>query len=216
MGSDLHQTLTFSMQGLLLHQFTSPGLRAFDLQIPMGQCITLSGPSGCGKTRLLRAIADLDPSDGEISLSETPRSEIPPTKWRKQVGYLPAESHWWGEKVSDHFDHNNSAQLNELLDSLGFSNDTLHWDITRLSSGERQRLALARLLIGKPQVLLLDEPTANLDRANIKRVETLLDKCRLDANTALLWVSHDPEQRQRVAQQALHFHHNTLQEEVWS
>jgi ABC-type iron transport system FetAB ATPase subunit len=204
------------MDGLALHNFSSPGLQPFSLELQPGQCITLSGPSGCGKTRLLRAIADLDPNAGTIALADLPRNRIAPTDWRRQVGYLPAESHWWGEKVSDHFADQDSAELEILLSALGFSSEVMNWEIARLSSGERQRLALARLLIGNPKVLLLDEPTANLDQENIERVEALLTQYRTEHHTALLWVSHDRAQRQRVAQAALRFHKDTLESEPWS
>ena len=205
------------MPSLALQQFSSPGLQPFDLNLETGQCIALSGPSGCGKTRLLRAIADLDPNSGQIHLNGTPRDQLSPTEWRSRVGYLPAESHWWQTQVRDHFDtEKDTSQLEPLFQALGFTLDTLTWEIARLSSGERQRLALIRLLSGEPEILLLDEPTANLDRTNIEKVEALLERYRKDHNRGMLWVSHDPEQRRRVAQRALHFEKGKLMESQWS
>ena len=204
------------MSILILHQFSSPGLEPFDLALEPSECITLSGPSGCGKTRLLRAIADLDPNQGEILLNDTPRDKIPPTEWHRRVGYLPAESHWWSEQVGDHFEGINTPELNTLLEALGFEAIVMTWEISRLSSGERQRLALARQLSRQPQVLLLDEPTANLDSENILRVEHLLDQYRSTQGTAMLWVSHDPAQRRRVAQRSFRFNQGRLEVEAWS
>jgi ABC-type iron transport system FetAB ATPase subunit len=68
-----------------------------------------------------------------------------------------------------------------------------------MSSGERQRLALVRALSGHPGVLLLDEPTANLDTENRERVERLIADYQQRQGALALWVTHDPEQRLRVA-----------------
>jgi ABC-type multidrug transport system ATPase subunit len=88
--------------------------------------------------------------------------------WRRRVGLLPAESGWWADRVGAHFITTNDARNpattpTPILARLGFEPDVLDWDVQRLSSGERQRLGLARLLLNRPEVLLLDEATANLD-----------------------------------------------------
>jgi UDP-glucose/iron transport system ATP-binding protein len=81
---------------------------------------------------------------------------------------------------------------------LGLARETGGWRIERLSSGEKQRLALLRLLANRPEVLLLDEPTANLDAANSRRVETLV-RDYLKANGAsCLWVSHAQQQLEQL------------------
>ena len=92
----------------------------------------------------------------------------------------------------------------EQLAQLGFDASVLDWDITRLSSGEKQRLALARALSLKPRALLLDEPTANLDQTHSAAVETLVGTYRVDHGIPVLWVSHDGAQRRRVAQRVAH------------
>ena len=88
--------------------------------------------------------------------------------------------------------------------------ECMEWQVSRLSSGERQRLGLARLLALQPRVLLLDEPTANLDAANTRRVEACLDDYRRGHQAAVLWVSHDPDQRGRVASRELLLEQNRL------
>ncbi len=85
------------------------------------------------------------------------------------------------------------------LAALGFGPEVLDWEVARLSTGERQRLALLRLLGNAPQALLLDEPTAALDPASRARVEAVVADYRRKREAAVLWVSHDPAQIGRVA-----------------
>lgn len=173
------------------------------------RCTTLAGPSGSGKTLLLRAIADLDPHRGEALLDGIEQRRLPAPQWRRRVAYLPAESHWWADRVGAHCDGVDPA----LLESLGFAPDVMEWEVARLSSGERQRLALARLLTLKPRVLLLDEPTANLDTVNRQRAEAVIFDY-LERNAALaLWVTHDPEQGRRIGARHLRIQGATLVEE---
>jgi len=168
-------------------------LRHIHLSLNPGQCMGLTGASGSGKSLFLRALADLDPHIGGMSLDGVEAGRIQAPQWRRQVGLLPAESAWWHDTVGPHFSHVPEAWLNEL----GFDADVMDWQISRLSSGERQRLALLRLLIQQPKVLLLDEPTANLDRQNTLRVESLLGRYRQEQTVMVVWVSHDPDQLRR-------------------
>ncbi|MCF7976436.1 MAG: ATP-binding cassette domain-containing protein [Chromatiaceae bacterium] len=210
------------MAALTLSRLQPRVLAPVDLQIGAGDLAFISGPSGSGKSLLLRAIVDLDPNQGEVLLDDRPRASIPAPEWRRRVGLLPAESGWWTDRVGDHFitaaaaraassadpadnadrDPAVSTALPHLLTRLGFERDVLDWDIQRLSTGERQRLALARLLLNDPEVLLLDEATANLDPTNREHAEQLIDDYRRQRRAAVLWASHDPDQRQRLAQAA--------------
>ncbi|MCW8907995.1 MAG: ATP-binding cassette domain-containing protein [Sedimenticola sp.] len=211
MGPALHPAPELiRMAGLELRQFKGADLEPIDLAIAPGECVTLTGPSGSGKTRLLRAIADLDTNRGEASSGELNLQQAPAHLWRRRVGLLPAESHWWYDRVGDHF----TRPEKEKIAALGLDPACLEWEVGRLSSGERQRLALARLLDRKPGVLLLDEPTANLDPENCQRVEQLLQRYASEQNAALLWVSHDPAQRQRVGQRRLKIRERRLETET--
>lgn len=183
------------MSRLSIRQLRARGIRADRLTIYDGACAALSGPSGSGKTLLLRAIADLDENSGEIRLDDLSRDAIDGPGWRRRVMYVSAESHWWQPSVRPH-----AAQWNDdHLQALGFTPEVLDWEIQRLSSGERQRLALARALAHGPAALLLDEPSANLDQPNTNRVEQLVEDWRSATSGCVLWVSHDAEQRTRVA-----------------
>jgi ABC-type iron transport system FetAB ATPase subunit len=200
------------MASLKLEQLTSTALAPVTVQVNAGECVCLTGPSGSGKTRLLRAIADLDPHQGIVRLGRISQDQVPGPEWRRRVGFLPAESHWWHPLVRDHFSNPDLT----LLQTLDLQEQCLDWEITRLSSGERQRLALARLLMGKPEALLLDEPTANLDQNNSDRVERLISRYRNETGAIILWVSHDPEQRKRVANRSFMIRGGNLEEEQWN
>ena len=194
-------TLSASTSGLSTQGLRVGGGAPLELQVAPGECVTLSGASGSGKTRLLRALADLDPHDGEMALDGQPASTVPPAQWRRRVGLLLAESPWWHERVGEHFPAGDGDDFR--LAALGFGHEVLDWQVPRLSSGERQRLALLRLLALKPQALLLDEPTANLDPDNTALVEQLVADYRHSTQAPVLWVSHDPQQRDRIADRQL-------------
>ena len=228
------------MSGLRLDRIRSRALGPLDLTVAAGELVFVSGPSGSGKSLLLRAVADLDPHDGEVWLGEEPRSRIAPATWRRRVGLLPAEAFWWAESVWEHLPVDRStpadqttptlhpatrrlpkpfrrppgrvsnhpalpdySTITDWLDRLGFAPDVLGWSVTRLSTGERQRLALVRLLAQTPEALLLDEATANLDPSNRARVESVVEIYRKTQGAAVLWVSHDPEQRRRIGGRSL-------------
>jgi ABC-type multidrug transport system ATPase subunit len=167
-----------------------------DLSVEAGRCAGITGVSGSGKTLFLRALCDLDPWSGKISLNGVQPPEIPAHEWRLRAGYLPAECQWWYDQVEPHF---TGPPDDTLLGRLGFERDALEWEVARLSSGEKQRLGLARLLQREPDMLLLDEPTAHLDPQAKSDMEALLQDYRRERQVPVVWVSHEREQIERVA-----------------
>lgn len=167
---------------------------ALTFSLQAGELVCLSGPSGSGKTQLLRALVDLDPNQGSVTLNGALRESLSPTQWRRRVALLTADSHWWEVTVAAHFTRLDAQQF----DRLGLDRDVGDWHVERLSSGEKQRLALLRLLANRPEVLLLDEPTANLDDANRRRVEALVRDYLRETRGCCLWVSHDSQQLEQL------------------
>jgi phosphate-transporting ATPase len=186
-------------------------LKPVSFSLAAGECIAIKGPSGAGKTSLLRAIADLDPNQGLVSLEGRDRSTIPGPEWHRLVGYVPAEPGWWAETVGEHYGEWTAATA--VLKNLGFPEEVKSWPISHLSTGERLRLALVRALIIRPKVLLLDEPTAALDAASVAAVESLI-AARIRAGLAVLWVTHDADQMGRIARRQLVVEAGRVREEI--
>jgi len=182
---------------LTVKDFGSDLFGPVDLELRAGECVTIEGPSGAGKSLLLRGLADLDVTDGYVAFGGRRREEFRPETWRRTVAYLPAESGWWADLVGEHFVGDLSGAFETMAAALGLDRTVLQWRVDRLSSGERHRLALVRTLLLEPRVLLLDEPTASLDKKSVERVEDLILATIADGAAALV-VTHDDDQPHRL------------------
>lgn len=178
----------------------STGMKnAVNLQLHSHQLVVLSGESGTGKSVLLKALADLVEHQGQISLQGRAQEAICPENWRQQVMYFSAETAWWRETVEEHFE---TLPSEDELQQIGLKHRHLSKSINALSSGEKQRLALLRGLAYQPSVLLLDEITANLDKASTLKVESLVKAYCQAHQAAMIWISHDEAQIDRLAELA--------------
>ncbi len=202
-------------------------LRDVGLQLPAGQRLAIEGPTGGGKTLCLRALTLLDPLDcGQVLWRgrDVVAGDIP--AFRSRVIYLHQRA-WLSTdmtveenlrrpfflRVHRHRRFNRNRVV-ELLEQLGRDEGFLAKSPGDLSGGERQIAALVRALQLAPAVLLLDEPTAALDRQTTEAVEALLHDWINDSNEprAWIWVSHEPEQTRRVADRVLRMQFGRLQE----
>jgi len=169
---------------------------AASFELLAGECIAIQGPSGAGKSLLLRAIADLDPNEGTVTLDGIVRETMPAPIWRRQVTYVAPEPGWWADTVQENFAKWEDAL--PLVEQLGLPAGCGAWNVQRLSSGEKQRLGLARALALRSRVLLLDEPTSALDEKTTCLVEAIVAECR-STGTGVIWCTHDGLQARRVA-----------------
>jgi len=168
------------------------------LTVAEGELIGLVGPNGAGKTAMLRlAVGFEKPDQGEVRLDQAPLSALPAAERARRLAYLPQqpEAAWpitVAQAVSlgrlPHGDRSEEA-VARALDAVGMS-EFADRPLTRLSGGERALVLLARALAVEAGLILLDEPTANLDPAHQLRVMEVLRK-RADHGDAVVVVMHD-------------------------
>ena len=182
---------------------------SIELQLDVQEVCMISGVSGSGKSQFLKALADLIQHEGEVRLEQQTLSKVCPEDWRKQVMYFAAETAWWQDTVSAHFEEQPS---DDALQEIGLQSNVLQSNPDNLSSGQKQRLALLRGLQYCPKVLLLDEITANLDPESEQLVEQMVQDYLQNRQAAALWISHNPEQAERLSTRQLVFEHEAVKE----
>jgi ABC-type iron transport system FetAB ATPase subunit len=186
-----------SKAGLLVRHLQSDLAGPFDFAVPAGGCAVISGPSGSGKSLFLRMIADLDPNEGEVRLNGAERRSLDGPAWRLKAPYVPAEAGWWLDDVADHFASANREAARKLAAEFGLVEGQFDAPVARLSTGERQRLAIIRALVLDSAALLLDEPTSALDTGDAMLVEAAL-QARLAQGCVIVMISHDAGQAARL------------------
>lgn len=174
-------------------------LTDINLQVARGTSLTIKGPSGSGKSTLLRLIATLlTPTSGEIEFEGQPVSTYKRPEYRKEVSYCFQQPTLFGDVVKDNlmfpFQIRNQAfdekRALSALNDVDLPDSILDQDITELSGGEKQRVALVRNLLFQPKILLLDEISAGLDTATKGIVHRLIETYRSKGVT-LIAVTHD-------------------------
>jgi ABC-type iron transport system FetAB ATPase subunit len=183
---------------LSVRNLQRPGHGPFDFNVAAGECLAITGESGSGKSVLLRMLADLDPSTGNVALGGTGRETWSAPVWRKTVTYQAAEPAWWAETMREHLASAHADAAEHMLPLLKLRPALLDTSLSLLSTGERQRLALIRSLVQKPRVFLLDEPASALDASATECLELLLKRYLTQA-TAMIIVTHSSEQVARMA-----------------
>ena len=187
-------------------------LNGVSLDVCAGEYITIRGPSGCGKSTLLHILGCVDtPSSGVLrfdgqeigTLGDTGRSRLR----LRRIGFvfqrfflLPmltaAENVEVPQAEAGASKAERQRRTADLLDYVGLSHRASHRP-SQLSGGEAQRVAIARALANRPGLLLADEPTGELDRANGEHIAQLLDRVQADG-TAVVVVTHDPALAERA------------------
>jgi ABC-type iron transport system FetAB ATPase subunit len=198
--------------GLKVEGLQSALAGPFTLEVAQGEILAISGASGAGKSLFLRMVADLDPSVGEVSLDGVSRGSLAANAWRRRIPYVAAESGWWAQGVRENFPSGQLDRARALADRLGVGAEPFDGQVDRLSTGERQRLALVRAFILDSPALLLDEPTGPLDPVSVEKVEALLLERRA-AGTVIVIVSHDPAQGARLGARRMRMVDRKLREE---
>jgi phosphate transport system ATP-binding protein len=196
-----------------------PAVKEVSLPVRQGEVLALIGPSGCGKTTLLRSLnrlTELTRSaslSGRITLDGTDIQTMEPTALRRRVTMVFQQPNPFPMSVFDNLAYVLREQgsrrgsrrslgtpVHEALDRAGLFEevkDNLSHPALKLSGGQQQRLCIARALVAKPEVLLLDEPCSALDPQSTEKIEELIVKLREDV--AIVIVTHNLQQAYRVA-----------------
>ncbi len=186
-----------------------------ELILQLGKIYAILGPNGSGKTTFLKIMNLLLAPDcgrikfmgGDIEISQTDRLSISrqmcmvfqrPVMFRSTVFNNVA----YGLKLRRVTKAECAKKVNEALDFVGMGGFAKH-PATRLSGGETQRVALARALVLQPRVLLLDEPTANLDPGSVQHIEEIIRKYHREYNTSVIIVTHNLFQAKRIADESI-------------
>jgi putative ABC transport system ATP-binding protein len=192
-------------------------LRDVTVTIRQGEYLAIRGPSGCGKSTLLHILGCVDsPTSGSLrlegdevgGLSDLARSNLR----LRSIGFvfqrfflLPmltaAENVEVPQAEAGVSRAERRRRTTELLEYVGLAHRRDHRP-SQLSGGEAQRVAVARALANRPRLLLADEPTGELDRANGEHIAQLLDRVQADGTTVVV-VTHDPSLAARAARQLI-------------
>jgi ABC-type multidrug transport system fused ATPase/permease subunit len=180
-----------------------PALEAVSLTIAPGERIVLSGPSGAGKSTLLALLLRfITPAAGNIAVGDRDLAALDIEPWRRQIGWVPQQPYLFSGSAADNIALGEAdasrdairraarmAGAAAFIEALPAGYDTpLGERGLRLSAGQRQRIALARVFLRDPPLLLMDEPTAHLDPASARQIGTAIDTALADRTVIL--VSH--------------------------
>lgn len=186
------------------------GLRALDgltAAIPGRGVTAVFGPSGSGKSTLLRLCNRLElPTSGRVSFYGSDIAGLDPLWLRRRVGMCFQRPTPFPGTVADNLrvadPDADEARMRETLDRVALTGAWLDRDVLALSGGEAQRVCLARTLMARPRVLLLDEPTSAVDAEAAEVIERAVRELAADGTPAL-WVTHDAAQVTRAADRVL-------------
>jgi putative ABC transport system ATP-binding protein len=184
-----------------------------NLQIAKGELVSIMGPSGCGKSTLLNLIGLLDaPSSGTVALDGKAIGRYGDRELARvrneRLGFIFQQFHLVSDlSVVDNVEipllyrrmSNADRRRAALaaLDRVGLSSRTHHFP-TQLSGGQQQRVAIARAIVGKPGILLADEPTGNLDSQMGDEIMDILSGLNVNEGTTIVMVTHDPRMAEKT------------------
>ena len=183
-------------------------LNKVNLEVQAGDFLTLTGPSGGGKSTLLKIIASLiSPSDGEIIFQGQNQRDYEITTYRHLVSYCFQQPSLFGQTVADNLqfpfvirnEASSQVQIEQALTKVNLPTSYLNKNITELSGGEKQRVALLRNTMFLPKILLLDEVTVGLDARSIEIVHQFIKQLWQEAGLTIIQITHNQAEISQAA-----------------
>lgn len=183
-------------------------LNKVNLEVQAGDFLTLTGPSGGGKSTLLKIIASLiSPSEGEIIFQGQNQRDYEVTTYRQLVSYCFQQPSLFGQTVADNLqfpfvirnEASSQVQIEQALTKVNLPTSYLNKNITELSGGEKQRVALLRNTMFLPKILLLDEVTVGLDARSIEIVHQFIKQLWQEAGLTIIQITHNQAELSQAA-----------------
>lgn len=199
---------TFECTNLSLTRNQQLVLHAVNLRVGPNKIVCLLGPSGSGKSSLLRCLNRLtEPPPQTVFVNGADVTQRPILTLRREVGMVFQKAALFPGTVFDNLVYGLALQdktlspteVETLLTQVDLPSTIANQPVDQLSGGQAQRVALARTLATQPKGLLLDEPTSALDPATTRHIEKTILKIREALGLTVLWVTHDVEEAQQVA-----------------
>ncbi|PAD37766.1 phosphate ABC transporter ATP-binding protein [Terribacillus sp. 7520-G] len=173
-----------------------------------GRITAVIGPSGAGKTSLFRLCNGmLSPTSGSILIDGKDIAQYDPVALRRHVGVVLQQAIMLEGSVRDNLElplqlagkglSNDMAE--QITRLVGLERDILDQNSRDLSGGQKQKVSIARTLLNKPEILLLDEITSSLDRVSKQDIENLIKRINKEHGTTVIWITHSLQQAQSVA-----------------
>ena len=194
-------------------EIETTALENVNLTVEKGEFVSIMGPSGCGKSTLLNIIGLLDkPTSGKVELMDTDCSRLGDTaiaRFRNaNLGFvfqsfhlIPTLNVYANVEMPltyRNMSHSERSQrVHDTLEHLGMSHRIKHYP-TQLSGGQSQRVAIARAIVGRPSIILADEPTGNLDSTMGEEVMNLLHKLNKEEGHTIVMVTHNEAQARKT------------------
>lgn len=203
---------SFYLQDVTVDFGSIQGLRNVQLSVTNGEVLFITGSSGAGKTTLLKILTgELEPTSGEVILPPNVKFVAPVFQDLRLLEKKTCETNFWVSYDSSVHGSKKEFQkeINELTRVFGIS-DRLDLKISKANGGLKQKVAIIRALLTRPDILVLDEPTSSLDATNAQKLFDVLNYYNTKRGLTVIWATHNRELVKRFSGRIVHLDRGKL------